>query len=116
MGGRVALALRVGLREGGKCLSFWIAGRPGRNSYRRASREGAFLLEREESPGPFAPGGAPSQTRPGPKDGLGRVSIGKRSARISCPGEFRSELGNSFPSFGREKIVTWLILPVVICL
>ena len=90
--------------------------RPGRNSHRRASREGAFLLEREESPGPFAPGGAPSQTRPGPKSGLGRVSIEKRSARISCPGEFRSELGNSFPSFGREKIVTWLILPVVICL
>ena len=32
------------------------------------------------------------------------------SGRVSFRG------GNSLPSFGREKIVTWLILPVVICL
>ena len=108
--GRVALALRVGLREGGnlrggtlvslpgKCLSFWIAG-PAREELAQTSLERRRLSPRARRvPRTLrARGGAITNTAGTKKRSLGRVSIEKRSARISCPGEFRSEVGTSFP-------------------
>ena len=108
--GRVALALRVGLREGGnfrggtlvslpgKCLSFWIAG-PAREELAQTSLERRRLHPRARRvPRTLrARGGAITNTAGTKKRSLGRVSIEKRSARISCPGEFRSEVGTSFP-------------------
>ena len=92
--------------------------RPGRNSHRRASREGAFILEREESPGPFAPGGAPSQTRPRGASRASRSGFYRKTLRPDfVSGEFRVEHRGLRPRCAtRSKIVTWLILPVVICL
>merc|ERR1719156_158374 len=92
--------------------------RPGRNSHRRASREGAFFLEREEIPGPFAPGGAPSQTRPRGASRVSRSGFYRKTLRPDfVSGESRVARRRLRPRRAtRSKIVTWLILPVVICL
>merc|ERR1712118_405170 len=127
-GGRVALALRAGQREGGarggKLVSLlrgpalpdrWTG--PG-GTRTDEPREKAPSSSSAKSPQDPSPGGAPSQTRPRGASRVSRSGFYRKTLRPNfVSGESRVARRRLRPRRAtRSKIVTWLILPVVICL
>ena len=100
-------------------LLFRIAG-PAREELAQTSleRRRLFLASLRALRARGGRGGAPQHgLRAGFAPRVGRVSIEKRSARLR-PASLGAPRGRDLvsPGAGARKIVTWLILPVVICL